>query len=104
MKYACPMFARGQPVTGEAFDLWSLGMLVMEVYGGGRTLLSGLDSSDAIRARLCGITQQEVDAYITTHFSKNRGVRKVLEALLRVCVCPVNKKYIGCNIVLIISY
>lgn len=84
MKYACPLFARGQPVTAEAFDLWSLGMLIMEVYGGGRTLLSGLDCGEAIRARLSFITQSDIDSYIQNHFKMNRGVRKTLEALLKV--------------------
>lgn len=84
MKYACPMFARGRSVTGEAFDLWSLGMLIMEVYGGGRTFLTGLESTDAIQTCLSRIEQGDVDRYIENHFKLNRGVKKVLQALLKV--------------------
>ena len=56
----------------------------MEIYGGGSTFLSGLDNVEAIRARLCSITQKEVTDFIKSQFATNRGVRHVLEALLKV--------------------
>ena len=66
-------------------------MLIMEVYGGGRTFLSDCPSDKAVLDLLRTITQQDIDRYILDNFKANRPVRKVLEAVLKVLfICDVS--------------
>lgn len=93
-KYACPMFVRwtqgvsvtNSSVTGEAYDLWSLGITIMEVCNHGKTFLAGIEPTDfrAIKDRLCALTQEEVTSFINHHFKQNKNIRDVLRALLKV--------------------
>lgn len=89
-KYMCPALARrinnssGAGVTGEELDLWSLGITIAELCNNGRTLLSGCESTDDIISRLNSLSQTEINTFIQANFKHNRGVRRVLEGVLKV--------------------
>jgi hypothetical protein len=98
--YADPLLARlhsaGQPsrqhvpqlqLQARHYDLWSLGITLMEIYDDGRSLFSDYGSShDVVRENLLCLTQTDVEDYVNTRFGANdqRLVRKCLKMLLKV--------------------
>lgn len=71
-------------VSGKLYDLWSLGITIMEICNDGTTFLSGLPNNEAIKDRLAFIRQEEIDKYINDTFGNNKGVRNVLRSILKV--------------------
>lgn len=66
------------------YDLWSLGMTIMEICNDGVTFLSGLLSNEEIKNHLENITQNDVNAFVNSTFRSNKGVRNVLRTILQV--------------------
>lgn len=71
--YACPYFMRtgSNPstvaVTAEEYDLWSLGITLIEIFNRGKSMFSDLDSG-AVQSKLATLTQRDVDSYIRSLF------------------------------------
>ena len=92
LEYVCPQYAKDRlngvsiSVTGEQFDIWSLGITVMELFSGVRNgLLGPVDHTpDSILRKLSQLTQGDVNRYIESTFRKDieRHLMRFLKATL----------------------
>lgn len=89
--YADPVLAKimckhaNTPLTARQYDLWSLGITLMELFDNGNSLFSAFGSDSAkIRDCLCTLKQTDVDAYLKAKFSTQgqEAIRSCLTGLL----------------------
>ncbi|KAJ1401654.1 hypothetical protein B484DRAFT_236632 [Ochromonadaceae sp. CCMP2298] len=92
-EYASPELARETAAhersTPQQFDMWALGVTVMEVLGGGDSFCSHYGGDvPAIKRKLAALTDAEVEEYVNSRFSgalrENRAVRDFFRSVLKV--------------------
>jgi hypothetical protein len=88
--YAAPEFARkvaGESVRvyAEQFDLWSLGITIMEIFDNGQSFFSMLDENTEVQAAIRSLTADHITQSIESRFVGNqyRALRQFLRQTLQ---------------------